>query len=138
MNILVGVLLTVCAIEDLRTRKIPVWLPIGALVLGVILRVVEGTLLSWDCALGVLVGILFMVLAILSRQQMGLGDGLVLTICGLCIGWERLISLVFCAMLLFLVVGVMRMMCRKLKSRKQVPFIPFLWVVFMVSRLVYP
>ncbi len=138
MNILTGVLLTVCAVEDLRTRKISVQWPFIALIIGVIFRVAEGTLLSWNCGIGVLVGGIFFALAVVSRQQFGIGDGLILTACGLCVGWERLISLVFCAMVLFLLVGVVKMIGGKLKGRKKLPFVPFLWAVFMLSLLIYP
>lgn len=137
MNILTGVLLTVCAAEDFCSRKISVQWPVVALIIGVVLRVSEGTLLSWNCGIGVLVGGIFLALAVVSRQQFGIGDALILTACGLCVGGERLISLVFCAMVLFLLVGVAKVVCGKLESSKKIPFVPFLWAVFMLSLSLY-
>lgn len=138
MNILVGVMLIVCAIEDWRTKKISVWWPMAALLLGAVVRLAEGTLWSGDGWLGLLAGAIFLLLAVMSREQIGKGDGIVLMACGFCMGVERLISLVFGAVLLFLVVGVIRLLCKKLKRRKPMAFVPFLCIVFLLFLICFP
>lgn len=137
MNILVGVMLTVCAIEDWQTKKISIWWPAATLLLGAVIRLTEGTLWSWDSWLGLLVGAVFFALAMISREQLGKGDAIVLMACGFCLGWKRLLSLVLGAVLLFLVVGVIRLLWKKLKRKSPVAFVPFLYIVFLLSLICF-
>lgn len=138
MDVVTGIMLTVCAVEDLRSRKISLWCPAAAMAVGAVLRLMGGSLFTWDCGLGLGMGGVFLLLSMISRQQIGMGDGMILTVCGLCLGWRRVISLTFGAMVLFLAVGVVRILRSRLNGKKSVPFVPFLWVMFMLFILWVP
>jgi len=131
MDVITGVMLTVCAEEDLRKKRIPILIPVIAFVAGLMIRIVDRTLFSTECGLGVLVGGIFILSSILSRQQFGLGDGIIMTVCGLCLGVKKVIVLALGAMTLFLVVGVVRMFMFKLNGKQEIPFVPFMWIAFV-------
>lgn len=138
MNIITGILLTVCAVEDLKRRKISLLCPLIALITGTIFRAADGTLFGVECGLGIVVGGIFVLISLVSRQQIGLGDGLIIAACGLCLGWRKVCLLVLGAMILFLIVGVVRMLVFRLNGKSEVPFVPFLWIVFVGSVIRLP
>ena len=136
MNLLLGIILTVCAIEDWCKKKISVLWPVAGVVVAAVIRLLEGGFMNQDYWIGAMVGLFFFLLAIVSREQIGKGDGLVLTVCGFCLGWKALLSLVLGAMILFLAAGVVKV-CRRNKRRNTaMAFVPFLWIMFMVSLII--
>lgn len=136
MNLLVGIMLAVCAIEDWYTKKISVLWPAAGLAIAVGIRLQEGSFMDWDYWIGAMVGMFFFLLAIVSREQIGKGDGLVLTVCGFCLGWRALLSLVLGAMILFLAAGVVNVFRKKKKRDTAMAYLPFLWIMFMTSRII--
>ena len=136
MNLLVGIFLTVCAIEDWYTKKISVLWSVTGLATAVVMRLWNRSFLDQEYWIGAMVGILFFLLAIVSGEQIGKGDGLVLTVCGFCLGWKALLSLVLGAMMLFLAVGVVKVFCQKRGKNTVMAYVPFLWIMFMVSQII--
>lgn len=136
MNILVGIMLTVCAIEDWYTKKITVLWPVTGMTIAVVIRLSDGSFLAWEYWIGVLIGMLLFLLAIVSREQIGKGDGLVLAVCGFCLGWKQTLSLVLGAMIMFLIVGVMSIVYRNKSRNTVMAYLPFLWAIFMISLII--
>ena len=136
MNILVGIMLTVCAIEDWYTKKITVLWPVTGMTIAVVIRLSDGSFFAWEYWIGVLIGMLLFLLAIVSREQIGKGDGLVLAVCGFCLGWKQTLSLVLGAMIMFLIVGVMSIVYRNKSRNTVMAYLPFLWAIFMISLII--
>jgi len=136
MNVLVGIMLTVCAIEDWYTKKITVLWPVTGMMIAVVIRLSDGSFFAWEYWIGVLIGMFIFLLAIVSREQIGKGDGLVLVVCGFCLGWEQTLSLVLGAMIMFLIVGVMSIVYRNKSRNTVMAYLPFLWAIFMISLII--
>lgn len=136
MNILVGIMLTVCAIEDWYTKKITVLWPVTGMMIAVVIRLSDGSFFAWEYWIGVLIGMFIFLLAIVSREQIGKGDGLVLVVCGFCLGWKQTLSLVLGAMIMFLIVGVMSIVYRNKSRNTVMAYLPFLWAIFMISLII--
>lgn len=136
MNILVGIMLTVCAIEDWYTKKISVLWPVTGMMIAVVIRLSDGSFFAWEYWIGVLIGMFIFLLAIVSREQIGKGDGLVLVVCGFCLGWKQTLSLVLGAMIMFLIVGVMSIVYRNKSRNTVMAYLPFLWAIFMISLII--
>ncbi len=131
MNIVAGVLLSVCAVEDVKNEKVTILFPGMAFLIALILRIMDGTWLRPEAWIGLLAGGMVILTALLSRQQIGVGDGVILSVCGFCLGWKKWVLLFLGAMILFLVVGTGRILFAKQKIKKSMPFVPFLWAIFM-------
>ncbi|MBQ6875704.1 MAG: hypothetical protein IJN46_05670, partial [Lachnospiraceae bacterium] len=69
MNVLVGIMLTVCAIEDWYTKKITVLWPVTGMMIAVVIRLSDGSFFAWEYWIGVLIGMFIFLLAIVSREQ---------------------------------------------------------------------
>lgn len=129
-------MLTVCAIEDWYTKKITVLWPVTGLAIAAVIRLSDGSFLDWEYWIGVVIGMLLFLLAIVSREQIGKGDGLVLTVCGFCLGWKKTLLLMLGAMIMFLMVGVVSVICKNKRGNTVMAYVPFLWVMFMISLII--
>lgn len=129
-------MLTVCAIEDWYTKKITVLWPVTGLAIATVIRLSDGSFLDWEYWIGVVIGMLLFLLAIVSREQIGKGDGLVLTVCGFCLGWKKTLLLMLGAMIMFLMVGVVSVICKNKRGNTVMAYVPFLWVMFMISLII--
>lgn len=132
MAVAVGVMLSICALEDAFTGKIHVWYPAVCMVFGVCIYIMEDSLTPSEFWLGALVGLIVMALAAISGGRLGNGDGLIAAACGMCLGWEMLLVLLFGSMALFLAVGVVGILWMKWNGKRKLPFVPFMWAAYMV------
>lgn len=132
MECAVGIMLSICAAEDWLEKSVPRWCPVLCMIVGIIIRLGENTLGKADFWLGLLIGLIVLAVAAVSREQIGSGDGLVLTACGICMGWKVTLSILLGGMLLFLVAGVTGILFKRWNGKKSLAFVPFLWGCFLI------
>lgn len=72
---------------------------------------------------GMLPGVFLFLLAFAMKDCMGLGDGLVLSIVGALIGFERAVCLISLALFFSFIYSCILIICKKRK--KSFPFVPF-------------
>lgn len=80
--VIAGIYLGICALTDIRTRRISVLLSIVAALVGASLAIYSRRA-PQEVLLGVLPGLLMMALSWLTRGAVGIGDGIVITVAGL-------------------------------------------------------
>lgn len=134
--LLLGSLVLVTAVVDLRHQVIPNALVVVGLVLAVILQVVFPDL-SWSrVLLGFAVGGGFLALvAVVTRGGMGGGDVKFGAVLGFLVGWPHVVPALLIAFVSGAAAGIV-LMALKLKSRKDfVPFGPFLGLGAVVAFL---
>ena len=121
-----GVYLVILSLQDIRHKKISLWLVVLTIGLGVVYALLngQGVHIIWD----VIPGGIVWILALLIPDVMGLGDGLVAIVYGLFFGWRSTCIWLMFAFALSAVVGLGICVFRR-KSKIQIPFIPFLTVV---------
>ncbi len=130
MQIMVNIYLFWGAWQDLRTRKIGnLYLWFGG-VTGLVYKcigIIKGTEFFIDWILAMIPGLIFLLIAKVTKEKIGFGDGWVLLILSNFIHltevWYVLQTAVFLVMIFSLV-----LLCSKKVSREyQIPFLPFLW-----------
>lgn len=130
-KIIVGLFLIVLSVLDIKDREFPV-----LLLLLLFAFLIGGQCIqpfrAWsDCLMGVLPGALLVLFHYLTRGGIGLGDGLLIGILGLFLGfWENL-SLLFFSLLLEAVFAGGLCVKRKLAGKAfernlTLPFVPFI------------
>lgn len=120
---------TACAVTDCRQKKIP-WLLLGAGLAGgtaaVCNRIWEGSESWYTVLLSVLPGLFLWGLAMVTEGKVGQGDGDMVILLGLMLGWERC-SAALCAASLFLAIfSGAGLALKRLKRNSRIPFAPFL------------
>lgn len=125
-NVVTGIMLIFCMLEDLADRRIrsSSLLLYGALA-------AAGKLS--DIAAGTIPGIVCLVLSWMSNQALGYGDSLFILICGISLGSVQTSMLVMTAFLLSGIWSAVHLMTGTTERNKEIPFFPFLFAGWMIS-----
>ncbi len=131
------VFLFIVAMFDIKTKqvstKLCVIFGIGALVM-LFISILNGIEISLFSYIGgMLIGILFIVVAKLSAGAIGAGDGMVMAVAGLYVGFERNLEILFIAFLASALVGIILWITRKKKRKETMAFLPFILTGYLAS-----
>ncbi len=129
--------LSIAAWQDKKelsiSRTFLIWSGIFA-VLGRILTADRAiSLLEWGLSL--LPGIIFIGFGWLSKWQIGIGDGIIILIMGLWLGIRETVAVLLMGMFLCSIVCGGLLLVRKAGRKTKVPFVPFLWVAYLIGRV---
>lgn len=128
--ILVGVL-GIYSWEDIRKHSISVKYLVFPVILGLALRVFCKNL-SWvNVLLGVLVGGGILLAAVVTRERIGLGDGVLLTVTGLYLGGAGNLQLLMNGLFYAAVFSLAVLALRRWKRNREIPFVPFLFLGYL-------
>lgn len=113
------------SVVDLKARKIPL-LPVIILgMLAVVYRLWVGTSL-FDMAAGVLPGCILLLLAMLTRESIGYGDGAVLVVLGLFCGVKQTVAAFGMALVLAALLAMILLVLKRVGRKTELPFLPCL------------
>jgi leader peptidase (prepilin peptidase)/N-methyltransferase len=132
---LVSLLLLIASI-DLKTMLIPNWSILALLPAGLLLAfVIEDV--SWQARLIGLVtaGMLLLVIAIVSRGGLGIGDVKLMAAAGFCLGWKATFLALFLAAVLGGTTGLAILAAGKGNLKTEIPFGPFLVIGIITTFL---
>lgn len=129
----VFILLVICTLEDIKSKKIVTWhcimvLPFLLLDIGFNQSV---TVLAR--LIGLLIGSSFFVLSKLTKEQIGIGDAYVITAIGLLLGGLRCFEIITYSFLLSSFIAIILMVVFKFSKKRSIPFIPILLLGFLCS-----
>lgn len=139
MSIIMAAVMTVCAAVDIKRKEIPVGLfaVLGIVaLLGCILGKTEETEILMLAA-GLMPGILLLVLARITEQSIGYGDGIILAEIGLLTGVGRCMLILAAALAMAGIFSIGMLIVRKVTRKHKIPFVPFLTVAYMAVLCVY-
>ncbi|SHO53859.1 prepilin peptidase [Anaerocolumna xylanovorans] len=130
-EILMGLWLLLCGWQDFKEKKISAAiLAAGGVVLAVFFAV-TGELSVPSRLLGFVIGLLVLLLSKLIRGQIGLGDGIILCITGLCLGFRDNLNLLFYSLTLAAVVSLVLLVLKRAGKKDTIPFIPFVFLSYL-------
>lgn len=124
-----AIFLLPCVIWDIRTQKIPrwylrIWLAAGCV--GEAIFLIMGRLWWQQCLLSLVPGAFLILLAILTREKIGLGDGICFLIIGLMEGAFACAMIMILSFLFSSVYGGYLFLCKRAGRNKRLPFLPFI------------
>lgn len=120
--------LAVCALFDCRKKQVPLIVIITGILLAFFCRL-TGVLenIGWErMFLAVLPGALFLLLAFLTREKVGYGDGWMLIMTGMFAGDRRGVLILLLSLLMESAAVIVLLALRKIKREEEIPFAPFL------------
>ena len=146
MRLVLVVLLGVCAVHDLKSRTIPaiwIWICLGCMLVYRLSILYGGRSSITELFLCILPGMVLFLLSYYSPcnahfllsywgRQIGSGDGWLIIISGLCLGWEMLREVLTYA---FLAAGLFGFGCLFLAHKgkgTRIPFVPFLLIGVLI------
>lgn len=129
--ILPGFLLLYCAITDIRRREIDL-IPVIIFAVFAVICMIFGYKVSINSSLmGAFVGLILILLSILSKGVLGLGDGVLFTVIGLYVGYEKSIELLLLSLLLSAGYSVV-ILIKERNINKEYPFVPFILAAYSI------
>lgn len=134
--IIVGMLLLIMSIQDIRKCEISNrWIVILAVVCGVggfCLRE-----LSWvEILSGCSIGLCLLGVSILTQEQIGAGDGLVMAGLGLLMGVIKTLTILSVASLIMALVSIILIITRRGTRKMKLPFLPAISVGYVLCMLI--
>jgi leader peptidase (prepilin peptidase)/N-methyltransferase len=126
VKILVLLFLALCAYCDLKALQIPVRLVASFGFVSVVLCYGGGGFANGEFLLRLVPGVVFLLLAFLTREAVGYGDGLVLLPVCLLLEMKAIMVLVMLALLLCAIISLIIMILKKGGRQTRLPFMPFL------------
>ncbi|MDF2513015.1 MAG: putative rane protein [Herbinix sp.] len=119
-------LLILSSIQDLLKKRIGLWIII--LGGGIICAFIPfyHTITLFDRLGGVVVGGVVIVISLATGGKIGLGDGLLLCITGIGLGFWSNLELFALALLFAAILSIILMIFRLADRKKSIPFVPFL------------
>ena len=127
--------LAVSAYRDWREKQIYLYLPIGALILGLIWHLVCRERALEDMLLGAVVGLVMMIIGKVTGEAIGIGDGMMLVVSGIFLGFWGNMCLLMTALLLVGCVALFLIVIGKKGKDYRLPFLPFLLVAYLLQLL---
>jgi leader peptidase (prepilin peptidase)/N-methyltransferase len=136
MNITMGVMLLFCGVQDALKKKIYLWI----IALGAILM---GTVLPFSSALpiverigGVGIGVCVIIISKATGGKIGMGDGILLCITGLGLGFWGNLELFGFALFFAAIISILLLVFRLVDRKKSIPFVPFLFFAYILLMIV--
>jgi len=130
--IILGILLLFCSVQDLWRKKIYIWiLGAGAALILICLPFCENLILMSRVG-GLIVGLTVILISKITAGKIGMGDGILLCVTGLGLGFWANMELFGIALSLAAVLSIVLLILRLVDRKKSIPFIPFLFVGYLI------
>lgn len=134
-NMLLLGALSVAAYIDYKEKKVYLWVMLLLGSIGIVLHLFYQTPSLWDMLAGAGIGVAVMLLAALTRECIGVGDGVVLFVSGIFLGFQKNLELFLTALFLSGCAALFLLVIRRKGRGYRIPFVPFLAAAYLIQLL---
>ena len=120
---------------DKKKKKVHLLPLLICLPTGIILSFIEGKEDGLFALFGILPGLLFLAMAVLTKEKVGYGDGLVLIVTGVLLGLRGNLMMVFMGLFLAALSSIWLLIRKKAGRNTKIAFVPFLLPSLVLSLL---
>lgn len=114
----------ILSIWDIKHRELPIYLLLAGLLAGLVCGMCKEE--GWLLFMGVIPGLLLIFMGFLTKDKVGYGDGIMVIILGLVLGWPDSLVVYVLAQFGVLLFAIGLMVVKKVPRDTQIPFAPFL------------
>lgn len=126
------VYLLLLAVWDIRRRHIPVCLLVTGGMAGIIVRIIQAKEVDLYMFAGVAVGLIFLLISRLTKENFGYGDSLLILVMGICMGIWDMAGVLLLAFFLSALFAVGVLAAKGFHEKASFPFVPFLCVSYIL------
>ena len=131
------IILGVICVFDIKRKKIPVYMLIILAAAGIISNFTVGEFDIEKRIIAMLTGMILLIVSMITKQQIGYGDGMIILIMGLYIDIDDILSIVLSSFLLSSIAAIILMTVFKKKKNFEMAFSPFLLIGYGLVKGVY-
>lgn len=122
------------SIWDIRKKNISLTVTAFMGIMGIGIRIALQDIQFTDTVLSLMPGVLSLLFALVSRERVGYGDGLLLLAVGCCLKGQEMIALWMLALGLAGLWALVLCICFHKGKKYEIPFVPFVFAGFLVGR----
>ena len=137
VHICLIIILGVICVFDIKRKKIPVYMLIILAAAGIISNFTVGEFDIEKRIIAMLPGMILLIVSMITKQQIGYGDGMIILIMGLYIDIDDILSIVLSSFLLSSIAAIILMTIFKKKKNFEMAFSPFLLIGYGLVKGVY-
>lgn len=137
VHICLIIILGVICVFDIKRKKIPVYMLIILAAAGIISNFTVGEFDIEKRIIAMLPGMIVLIVSMITKQQIGYGDGMIILIMGLYIDIDDILSIVLSSFLLSSIAAIILMTVFKKKKNFEMAFSPFLLIGYGLVKGVY-
>ncbi len=131
-KIVTGIFLLLCAYTDLKTHCVYRRTAVAAAAAAAAGHLAANDMGAAACLLSLLPGACCFLISLLTREQLGYGDSLVITVCGFSLGMEEVTGLLMTGFFLAALWAVGLCVFFHADRKKEIPLMPFLVAAFLL------
>lgn len=124
-------MLALCTAQDMKKRQIRLNFVLVFGILGVFFHMLWRMLSIGNILLGMSVGAALLLLSVLTKGGIGVGDALILVVTGIYLGLEKNLELFLFGLFLCSMWSLCLLVLRKKSRKDSIPFVPFLLAAYM-------
>lgn len=117
--------------EDCNEKQIRLYLPLAAAAVGIVFHLCYRERTLVDILLGIGIGIVLLLIAWVSRGSVGAGDGIMLMVSGLFLGFWENIVLFMTALGMVSMAALFLIVIKRKERNYRLPFLPFLLAAYL-------
>lgn len=131
ISTIITIWLLLCSIQDIKKKKVNTDLIVAGVLLLTIVTSIFESITMLNRFAGLSLGVVLLVLCYVTRGQIGIGDGLILCITGLNLGFLKNSLLLLYALLGAAVFSAILIFFWRVNRHKTIPFVPFLFLGYL-------
>jgi leader peptidase (prepilin peptidase)/N-methyltransferase len=123
------------SVYDWKYKKISMTSIIFGFILAGIICKCTGDYIWTDSLAGAAVGVFVILCSVITRGQIGIGDGIVFCLTGIGCGLLENISLLFISLLFAAVLSLVLLLSKKAGKKTRIPFVPLITMGYLCIQL---
>ncbi len=131
ISIILFLWLLLCSMQDMKKKRINIYLILAGFLVVLISTVWNGEFNILYHLGGMSLGLLLLCISFITKGQIGVGDGLIVCITGLCLGFSRNAMLLLISLFGSAIFSIVLLSFRLAGRKKTIPFVPFLLFGYM-------
>ncbi len=124
--------LSITSFEDARRHEVHMFLLLAAGILGIVDHLLYQRMTIYEVLGGFLIGAAVLLLGLLTKMQIGTGDGVLLMVTGIFLGFEWNLLLLFLSVMLMGLFSTAGLVTGKLKKTDRIAYFPFVLFAFVL------
>lgn len=131
IKILVASMLGITGMIDIKWKKINILIVVPFVIAAIICNMKYDLLTLTSILGGMAIGLVMIGIGIITRGKIGIGDGVILMVTGLFLGFFDNLFLLLSATFLSAMIGAVLLLIKGVDKNYELPFIPFLFLSFL-------
>lgn len=127
------IFLCICTFTDIKKRNVCGWLCILNIVAAIMLHTIFRDISGKSLIEGAIIGGIFLIISVVTREKIGYGDSLVFLTIGLIMGGEKCFVIILWSFLLCSIFSLVAIILKKTTFKSTVAFMPFVLAGALVT-----